>query len=62
MRKIPDSLFPDRKDFLRSLDLDPVVVLRGLVEHHEQLAAKFGRARWRPWPAVEPDPPWPPTQ
>jgi hypothetical protein len=88
--KIPDSLFPVQKDFLRSLDHDPkvtpefreyrrglitegeerigtmqernVVVYRRLVEYNEKLAAKYDRARWKPWLPVEPDPPMPPTQ
>ena len=88
--KIPESLLPGQRDFLRSLDVDPkitpeyreyrrglitdgaeqtrirqernAIVFQGLVDYHEQLAAKYEKARRRPWLPVEPDPPMPPTQ
>jgi hypothetical protein len=39
-----------------------VEVLRRLIAHYEELAAKYDRARRRPWLPVEPDPPRPSTQ
>jgi hypothetical protein len=36
-----------------------IAFCRKLVEYHEQLAARYDRALWRPWLPVEPDPPMP---
>jgi hypothetical protein len=49
------------EELMRNMTERNIVVYRGLVEYNEQLAAKYERARWRPWLPVEPDPPMPPT-
>ncbi len=36
-----------------------VVVLRGIAEHFERLAAKYEWFQWHPWLPIEPDPPVP---
>jgi hypothetical protein len=64
---------PEFREYRRGLIMDyeeqkltmqerNAVVFRGLVEYNRQLAAKYDRARWRPWLPVEPDPPMPPTR
>ena len=88
--KIPESLSPGQRVFLRSLETDPKITTefrayrRGLIAdgeeqlrrlqernafvfgrlavYYEELAAKYEKARRRPWLPVEPDPPMPPLQ
>ena len=38
------------------------IVYQGLADYHGQLAAKYEKARRRPWLPVEPDPPMPPPR
>jgi hypothetical protein len=61
-RSYRHRLITEGEEQKRTLQERNVVVFRGLVEHFEQLAVKYDRARWRPWFPVEPDPPLPPTQ
>jgi hypothetical protein len=88
--KIPESLFPGQREFLRSLETDPkstpeyreyrrglitdgeeqwgirqernAFVVGRLADYYERLAAKYEKARRRPWLPVQPDPPMPPMQ
>jgi hypothetical protein len=61
-RKYRRGLITDGEERTGTMQERNAVVYRGLVEYNEQLAAKYNRARWRPWLPVEPDPPMPPTQ
>jgi hypothetical protein len=61
-REYRRRLITEGEEQTRTREEHNVAIFRGLVEYHDQLAAKYDRARWRPWLPVEPDPPLPPTQ
>ena len=56
-----DRIADDESLHVRRLE-QAAWVLRRLIADCEELAAKYDRARWRPWLPVEPDPPRPSTQ
>jgi hypothetical protein len=61
-RKERYELIAAGEERLGRLDQHNAVIMRGLTEYHQQLAAKYRAAARRPWRPVEPDPPMPPTQ
>jgi len=61
-RKYRYGLIEESEESQGRMQEHNAVVVRGLAEYYEALAAKYDRARWRPWLPVEPDPPMPPTQ
>ena len=56
------GLILDREVRAEAMQARNAVVFGGLADYHRRLAAKYDRARWHPWLAVEPDPPMPPLQ
>lgn len=58
-RKFHRDLITDLEERLRISEEQSADLNRRLAEYHDGLAAKYDRARWRPWLPVEPDPPAP---
>ncbi len=60
-RKYHRDLITEGIERTRTLYERNAIVWGDLAGYHRRLAAKYDKARWRPWLPVEPDPPSPPN-
>ncbi len=60
-RKSQRDSFTNMEERIRTMWERNAIVNGDLAEYHRRLAAKYNKARWRPWLPVEPDPPPPPN-
>ncbi len=61
-RKYRRDLITEGEEQTRTRQERNAIVFGDVAEYHRRLAAKYDKARWRPWLPVEPDPPMPPSQ